>query len=388
MKPASRIFQILKQAGRALLLREADPETASGQSPRYAGDHHGTDTSRKRARSSLPGSRNAGRTSAKAAEAGQRHQYRADARHSEFLHGVFESPAGSREYRLFVPSCYAKRPLPLIIMLHGCKQNPEDFAAGTGMNEAAEEAGLLVAYPAQARSANRMGCWNWFQEKHQQRDQGEPAIIAGITREIMQRYAVDARRVYVAGLSAGASMAVIMGNTYPDLYAAVGVHSGLVYRGADSAYSAIFAMQRGARIRPRPPGPKTQQASPALPTIVFHGDSDRTVHPDNGKLVMAYSAPNSLHGVPPGEVEMVVRRGQVNGGHAYTQTAYLNEFRMPVAEHWVVHGSGHAWSGGRLAGSYTDHKGPDATREMLRFLLGHARPSPSRISVQKNARSI
>jgi poly(hydroxyalkanoate) depolymerase family esterase len=375
MKPASRIFQILKQAGRALLFREADPETASGQSLRYAGDHHGTDPNRKRARSSLPGSRNAGRTSAKAAEAGQRHQYRADARHSEFLHGVFESPEGSREYRLFVPSRYAGRPLPLIVMLHGCKQNPEDFAAGTGMNEAAEEAGLLVAYPAQARSANRMGCWNWFQEKHQQRGQGEPAIIAGITREIMQRYAVDARRVYVAGLSAGASMAVIMGNTYPDLYAAVGVHSGLAYRGADSAYSAIFAMQRGARIRPGSPGPKMQHASLALPTIVFHGDSDRTVHPDNGKLVMAYSAPNSLQGVPPGEVEMVVRRGQVNGGHAYTQTAYLNEFRMSVAEHWVVHGSGHAWSGGRLAGSYTDYKGPDATREMLRFLLSHARTS-------------
>jgi poly(hydroxyalkanoate) depolymerase family esterase len=375
MKPASRIFQILKQAGRALLFREADPETASGQSLRYAGDHHGTDPNRKRARSSLPGSRNAGRTSAKAAEAGQRHQYRADARHSEFLHGVFESPEGSREYRLFVPSRYAGRRLPLIVMLHGCKQNPEDFAAGTGMNEAAEEAGLLVAYPAQARSANRMGCWNWFQEKHQQRGQGEPAIIAGITREIMQRYAVDARRVYVAGLSAGASMAVIMGNTYPDLYAAVGVHSGLAYRGADSAYSAIFAMQRGARIRPGSPGPKMQHASLALPTIVFHGDSDRTVHPDNGKLVMAYSAPNSLQGVPPGEVEMVVRRGQVNGGHAYTQTAYLNEFRMSVAEHWVVHGSGHAWSGGRLAGSYTDYKGPDATREMLRFLLSHARTS-------------
>jgi poly(hydroxyalkanoate) depolymerase family esterase len=373
MKPASRIFQILKQAGRSLLFREADPESASGQSLRYAGDHHATDTNRSRARSNLPGSRSAGRASARVAEAGQRHQYRADARHSEFLHCVFESPAGSREYRLVVPACYAGRPVPLIIMLHGCKQNPEDFAAGTGMNEAAEETGLLVAYPAQARSANRMGCWNWFQEKHQHRGQGEPAIIAGITREVMQRYAVDARRVYVAGLSAGASMAVIMGNTYPELYAAVGVHSGLVYRGADSAYSAIFAMQRGARIRPRPLAQRPQQAASALPTIVFHGDSDRTVHPDNGKLVMAYSAPNSVQGVPPGEVEMVVRRGQVDGGHAYTQTAYLNEFRQPVAEHWVVHGSGHAWSGGRRAGSYTDHKGPDATREMLRFLLAHNR---------------
>jgi poly(hydroxyalkanoate) depolymerase family esterase len=261
--------------------------------------------------------------------------------------------------------------MPLLIMLHGCKQNPEDFAAGTGMNDAAEEAGLLVAYPAQSKAANRMGCWNWFQERHQQRGQGEPAIIAGITREVMKRHAVDARRVYVAGLSAGASMAVILGNTYPDLYAAIGVHSGLAYRGADSAYSAIFAMQRGARIRPQAPGQAVQQAVSALPAIVFHGDSDRTVHPDNGKLVIAHSAPNSLAGVPPGEVELVVRRGQVDGGHAYTQTTYLDQSRKPVAEHWLVHDSGHAWSGGRSAGSYTDRKGPDATREMLRFLLSH-----------------
>lgn len=306
---------------------------------------------------------------------GKRRAGRVSTRPSQFLHGTFQCEAGSRDYRLFVPSCYAGRPLPLIIMLHGCKQTPEDFAAGTAMNEAAEAAGLLVAYPAQTKAANRMQCWNWFQDKHQQRGKGEPAIIAGITREIMQRYAIDARRVYVAGLSAGGSMAVVMGNTYPDLYAAVGVHSGLMYRGADNAYSAIFAMQRGARIKPTPATQVSAPATPTLPCIVFHGENDRTVHPDNGQLIIAHSAPNSLEGHPPAQVEIMVRRGQVDGGHAYTQTAYLDQARVPVAEHWLVHGSGHAWSGGQVRGSYTDGKGPDATAEMLRFLLSHSHRS-------------
>jgi poly(hydroxyalkanoate) depolymerase family esterase len=302
---------------------------------------------------------------------GKRSAGRVSARPSQFLHCAFTSQAGSRDYRLFVPSCYAGRPLPLIIMLHGCNQTPEDFAAGTAMNEAAEAAGLLVAYPAQTKAANRMKCWNWFHDKHQNRGEGEPAIIAGITREIMKRYAVDARRVYVAGLSAGGSMAVVMGNTYPDLYAAIGVHSGLVYRGANNAYNAIVAMQRGARIKSPPAAQVSALAEATLPAIVFHGENDRMVHPDNGKQVIAHSAPNSLQGRPPAQVEITVRRGQVDGGHAYTQTAYLDQARVPVAEHWLVHGSGHAWSGGRIRGSYTDGKGPDATGQMVRFLLSH-----------------
>jgi poly(hydroxyalkanoate) depolymerase family esterase len=338
MKSASQLFDLLKQAGRSLLSRPPVRETAPPP------------------RSGTPGKRSAGRVSSRPAQ---------------FLHCAFKCQAGSRNYRLFVPSCYAGHPLPLIIMLHGCKQTPEDFAAGTAMNEAAEAAGLLVAYPAQTNAANRMNCWNWFQEKHQNRGEGEPAIIAGITREIMKLYAVDARRVYVAGLSAGGSMAVVMGNTYPDLYAAIGVHSGLVYRGATNAYNAIFAMQRGARIKLPPAAQVSAPAAPTLPAIVFHGENDRTVHPDNGKLVIAHSAPNSLQGRPPAQVEILVRRGQVDGGHAYTQTAYLDQARVPVAEHWLVHGSGHAWSGGHVRGSYTDGKGPDATREMVRFLLSH-----------------
>lgn len=248
MKAVSQLLDLLKKAGRSLL----SPPTQDIEPALHGGK---------------PGRRSAGRVFT---------------RPSQFLSCTFECQAGSREYRLFVPSCYAGRPLPLIIMLHGCKQTPEDFAAGTGMNDAAEAAGLLVAYPAQTRAANRMHCWNWFQARHQKRGEGEPAIIAGITREIMQHYAVDARQVYVAGLSAGGSMAAVMGNTYPELYAAIGVHSGLAYRGAENAYSAIFAMQRGARIRPQPERHASAPTTPALPAIVFHGENDRTVHPDNG----------------------------------------------------------------------------------------------------------
>jgi poly(hydroxyalkanoate) depolymerase family esterase len=274
--------------------------------------------------------------------------------------------AGARDYKLYVPSAYRGRPLPLLVMLHGCNQDPDDFARGTGMNQAAEELGFLVAYPAQSRQASRMGCWQWYQAEHQGRGNGEPAIIAGITREVMKHYAIDSKRVYVAGLSAGASMAVILGMTYPDLYAAVGAHSGLAYQGADNVYAAIFAMRRGVPTRRRTDR-EIRRAGP--PTIVFHGDRDRTVHPDNGMQVMSHSAPNSAGGVPAEEVSMLVKRGRSDGGLEYTRTAWLDGSQRPVAEHWLVRGLGHAWSGGNPEGSYTDAKGPNATREMLRFFL-------------------
>jgi poly(hydroxyalkanoate) depolymerase family esterase len=284
----------------------------------------------------------------------------------QFLQQSHAGPAGSRDYSLYLPSSYRGRPMPLIVMLHGCKQDPDDFARGTGMNDAAEEYGFLVAYPAQSQRANRMRCWQWFQAAHQMRGSGEPAIIAGIVREVSKHYAVDQKRVFIAGLSAGASMAVIMGMTYPELFAAVGVHSGLAYQGADNAYAALFAMRRGARPRLKNDGGIGRTGPP---TIVFHGDVDRTVHPDNGMQVMRHSAPNSADGVPPEQAQMLVRRGRSDGGREYVRTAWLDAGQHPVAEHWLVQGLGHAWSGGRPEGSYTDPKGPSATREMLRFFL-------------------
>jgi poly(hydroxyalkanoate) depolymerase family esterase len=288
---------------------------------------------------------------------------------SSFVSRSFTNQAGTRSYKTYLPARYTGQPLPLLVMLHGCKQNPDDFAAGTRMNELAEEHGFVVVYPAQANQANASGCWNWFQPHDQQRDGGEPSIVAGITREVLARYGLDASRVYVAGLSAGGAMAAIMGTTYPDLYAAVGIHSGLAYAAASDLPSAFAAMS-GNKL----PGQRHSGRNPdarAVPTIVFHGDGDTTVHPSNGEDAMARGTRDSAHG-PDAKTNgrTTVEQGEAKG-RRYTRTAHLDRSGKPVAEHWVVHGAGHAWSGGNAQGSFTDGTGPDASREMLRFFLQH-----------------
>jgi poly(hydroxyalkanoate) depolymerase family esterase len=286
-----------------------------------------------------------------------------------FLAASYGNQAGSRDYKLYIPSGYRGQPLPLVVMLHGCTQSPDDFAAGTQMNLVAEEHTCLVAYPAQAASANPSRCWNWFSPGHQQRGQGEPSLIAGITRQIMRDYAVDPERVYVAGLSAGGAAAAIMGMTYPDLYAAIGVHSGLPCGAAGDLPSAFAAMQHGEAVALRGSG----RASGAglsqriVPTIVFHGDRDTTVHPRNGDRIVAQSRTT-----PMTDLRTTVQQGRVPGGHAYSRSVHADASGQTILEHWVIHGAGHAWSGGSPAGSYTDPQGPDATREMLRFFLEHS----------------
>ena len=272
---------------------------------------------------------------------------------AKFISGSYANHAGSRNYKLYVPSTYTGQAMPLLVMLHGCTQNPDDFAAGTQMNQVAEEMGCFVAYPEQTSGANHSKCWNWFNAIDQQHGQGEPSIIAGIAQQIIDEYPVNERQVYVAGLSAGGAMAVIVGTLYPELFAAVGVHSGLPFASAQDLPSALSAMKRGAS-SPRKAGNGSQ------PIIVFHGDSDTTVNPRNGEQVIEQSL-HSHKGAPS------IQSGSVPNGYRYTQTTHTKADGSPLGEHWVVHGAGHAWSGGSSHGTYTDAKGPDASREMVRF---------------------
>ena len=292
---------------------------------------------------------------------------RPKARGGDFISASYGNHAGTRPYKLYIPAGYAGDPLPLVVMLHGCTQTPDDFAAGTRMNSLADERKCFVLYPAQTPAANRSRCWNWFQRSDQRRGEGEPAIIAGMTRECMARYAIDARRVYVAGLSAGGAMAAVMGAAYPDLYAAIGIHSGLAVGTAHDVPSAFAAMQG----TPSATRPGRGKATGPVPTILFHGDRDATVHPRNGEQLIQES-------VQPDAATRSVERGRVPGGHAYTRTTYSDSQGRAIFEHWVVHGAGHAWAGGSAHGSYTDPKGPDAAREMVRFFYQQGLPDPLR----------
>ncbi|GJJ02566.1 esterase [Duganella rhizosphaerae] len=272
---------------------------------------------------------------------------------AQFIKSSYTNHAGTRNYKLYIPASYHGQAMPLLVMLHGCTQNPDDFAVGTQMNQLAEEKECFVVYPEQTSNANQSKCWNWFSAIDQQRGQGEPSIIAGITQQIIDDYPVNERQVYVAGLSAGGAMAVIVGTLYPELFAAVGVHSGLPFASAQDLPSALTAMKRGV-MSPRKAGDGSQ------PIIVFHGDSDNTVHPRNGEQVIEQLL-HRQQGKPS------VQSGSVPNGHRYTQTTHTKADGTPIGEHWVVHGAGHAWFGGSGSGTYTDAKGPDASREMLRF---------------------
>jgi poly(hydroxyalkanoate) depolymerase family esterase len=225
------------------------------------------------------------------------------------------------------------------------------------MNEVAEERNFLVAYPAQSQTANPSRCWNWFSEADQMRDHGEPSLIAGITRQIMRDFEVDAPKIYVAGLSAGGAAAAVMGSTYPDLYAAIGIHSGLACGAARDMHSAFAAMKQGGGVSIRREFGVPQVGR----TIVFHGDRDATVNPINSDEIVAQSKTADLRAL--------VTRGIASGGMRYTRIVHSDSGDRTRMEQWILHGAGHAWSGGSTAGSYTEPRGPDASREMIRFFL-------------------
>jgi poly(hydroxyalkanoate) depolymerase family esterase len=284
----------------------------------------------------------------------------------KFVDGVYSNTAGTRTYKLYIPRSYTGQSVPLVIMLHGCTQNSVDFAAGTRMNMFAEGKTFLVAYPEQVSSANNSKCWNWFQPADQQRGMGEPSVIAGITRQIMNSYHIDINRVYVAGMSAGGAMAVIMAATYPDLYAAVGVHSGLAYCAAQDVRSGFAAMRRGA-------DQSARQLTTVIPLIAFHGDRDTTVSPVNADHLLDQWLKATSHEQGRSAHSTKVERGQVVGGRAYTRSIYHDASGHAIVEKWLVHQAGHAWSGGSSDGSFTDPRGPDASNELLRFFAEHSR---------------
>ncbi len=268
-----------------------------------------------------------------------------------FLNDTFTCTAGSRSFRTYVPASAAKGATGVVVMLHGCTQTPEDFATGTGMNRLAEEHRFIVVYPAQSRRDNTQSCWNWFSRGDQRRDAGEPAILAGMVQQVCATHGVARDRTFVAGLSAGAAMAVILGETYPDVFAGVGAHSGLAYGAAKDVPSAFAAMAG-------PTGASVQTKS-QVPTIVFHGDIDHTVNIANGQRIA-----NDAR--PPGTE--ILDNG-TSGGRHYTRATVLSADGHATLEHWRINGLGHAWSGGNASGSYADTAGPDASAEMVRFFL-------------------
>jgi len=283
----------------------------------------------------------------------------------EFVACRYHGESGTLRYKLFIPNGHDCAPLPLVVMLHGGGQDADDFALGTGMNALAQEHGCLVAYPEQSASANWGRCWNWFDDAHHHRGKGEPALIAALTRQVMADYAVDPARVYVAGLSAGGAMAIILGRTYPDLFAAAGSHSGLAHGSATDCHGATLAMRDGARAW----APACDCAVSGVPVIVFHGDLDSTVHPDNSLGVVRQIIDGQA------ALSSSTETGQ-HAGRGFTRHIHRSHGGRILAEHWTVHGVGHAWSGGNRRGTYTDAGGPDASREMLRFFLRHANRHP------------
>lgn len=278
----------------------------------------------------------------------------------QFVSGTFTRDGVSLNYKLYLPPGESIAPRPLILMLHGCSQDPDDFAAGTRMNELALRHGWLVLYPEQATGVHPQGCWHWFNGNHQQRGRGEPALLAALTRHVVHTHRANIHHVHVAGLSAGGAMAAVLGRTYPDIFASVGVHSGLPFGVAHQAGEALEVMRNGPATHRVEAGATPPRS---VPTIVFHGTRDMTVHPLNGEQLYA----DAIGDVSSAER---VEHGR-EGGRAYTRKTCTDVDGCSIAELWLIEGAGHAWSGGDQRGSYADWQGPDAASQMICFFSAH-----------------
>jgi len=293
-----------------------------------------------------------------------------------WFNGTVSNSVGTRNYKLWIPSSYTgKKALPLVMMLHGCTQTPDDFAAGTRMNAIADKENFLVVYPEQPVSANALKCWNWFDAANQSRGQGEPLLLAEMISRISGSYKVDPRRVFVAGVSAGGAMAVIMGATYPELFAAIGVHSGLAYKAATNLSEARPAMAKGGA-DPSHLGDLAFQAmgkrQHVMRVIVFQGAKDASVAVLNADQVIAQWARTNDYLDDGKENNSVDSAGTrklegTTSGYAFMRYLYNDHAGKPIMEKWIVQDLKHAWSGGAAGASYSDPKGPDASREMWRF---------------------
>jgi poly(hydroxyalkanoate) depolymerase family esterase len=290
--------------------------------------------------------------------------------------GTYADASGQRDYRVYVPSGYrADSPAPLVTVLHGCTVDAAMMDDTTRYAALAEQRGFLVVYPEQTAAANPALCWNWFDPANQTRGQGEGTLIAGATRAVMMRWSIDQRRVFVIGASAGGAMSVLVGATYPDLFAAVGVVAGCEFGGAPCGATGG-------------PAPKTQghlayQAMGAFaraqPVIVFQGDADPVVAPVNGQQVIDQwiaTDDEADDGVLNGSVPSTPAQstsGQVPNGRAFELAQYDGASGSTLLEYFLVHGAGHAWPGGPASASFTDPGGPDATTLSYEFFLAHAR---------------
>jgi len=288
---------------------------------------------------------------------------------------AFSNDAGTRAYKVYVPEVKSNAPRAMIVMLHGCTQSADDFAAGTQMNRLADEHGFLVVYPEQAAHANASKCWSWFKPQDQVRGAGEPSLIAGIVCEVARNHGADQRRIFVAGLSSGAAMAVVMGETYPEVFAGVGAHSGLPYGSAHDIPSALAAMKGGRsgmpglKNVPGAAGAPRRKAVQPVPVIVFHGDRDHIVQHTNGAHIVQQA--RDAHDAQAGDAVLRVSSdsGVAPGGRRFSRAVHADTEGQVRIESWTLHGAGHAWSGGHASGSHTDGTGPDASAEMVRFFM-------------------